>query len=107
MSIFGSSFFPTQVPDVVQLSMQVLQLNAAMSHSSSCAEVPTRDDGLRESLLEAATDCVQEYIQQTGRFAPNPPPVAPATQAAALPTVAIDTHQIAAALEALARRGGR
>ena len=98
MSFFGTSCFPTPVPDVVQLSMQVLQLNAAMSQDC---------DGVRESLLEAATDCVQDFIQQTGRFDPKPPPVSPSVQAAALPTLAIDTQQIAAALEALARRGGR
>lgn len=98
MSFFGTSCFPTPVPDIVQLSMQVLQLNAAMSQDC---------DGVREPLLDAATDCVQEYIQQTGRFAPMPPPVPSVTPAAALPTLAIDTQQIAAALEALARRGGR
>lgn len=105
MAYFGTSFIPTSTPDVVQLSMQVLQLNAAMAQGDDHGSLGCGGNGLREALLEAATDCVQEYIQQTGRFAPAP--VTPAAQTAALPTVAIDTQQIAAALEALARRGGR
>lgn len=83
---FPNSGYP--LPDTVQVALSVLQLNAMMAQDEL---------GLRESLLDAAEDCLQDYIQQVGRFEPQPP-VAPA---ATTPHM-IDTQQIANYLQALA-----
>ena len=95
MQVVFPGFPPSYpLPDTVQVALSVLQLNAMLAQD---------DTGVRESLLEAAEDCVQDYIQQVGRFEPAPPPTPAPPQ-----PMTIDTQQIANYLQALAEgRCGR
>lgn len=88
MQLLFPNYPPTcPLPETVQVALNVLQLNAMLAQD---------DCGVRESLLEAAEDCVQDFIQQVGSFEPKQPP------AAAPQPMTIDTQQIANYLQALA-----
>lgn len=71
--VTGNFPFSPPLPEVVTLSMSVLQLQAMMAQDNEVGHTPS----LPESLISAATECVQDYIQQVGRFSPRPPAAPP------------------------------
>ena len=83
-------------PDTVHISLSVLQLNAMMRQDCDA----TGRNGIDEPLLDAASECVKDYIQQVGRFAPRETPRGPAP----LDTYSLDTQEIFNALQELANR---
>lgn len=90
-SPYQSSF----TPETVQISMSVLQLHAMMSQDRDQGAA-----GVDGALLDAASECVKDYIQQVGRFQPRDLPRGPAP----LDAHSLDTQQIFNALQDLANR---
>lgn len=69
MQFIGSCQMPPTSPDVVDTSLRVLQTYAMTQHDS-----PRRD--AEDLLIDAAAECIRDYVMGVGRFgAPPPEPV--------------------------------
>lgn len=71
MQFIGSCHTPSSSPDVVDTSMRVLQTYAMTQSDSLYRDAEAR-------LIDAAAECVRDYVMGIGRF--GAPPSEPAQQ---------------------------
>lgn len=90
MQVF-SGYAPSQSPDVVDTSLKVLSVYA-MSQNEDRSEGESR-------LVDAAAECLRDYIMGVGKFGPPPPQMRQEAQQVSTS----DYQAVASYLEALAR----
>ena len=99
MQLITGCQMPSASPDVVDTSIRVLHVYA-MSQSES---------GRRENedlLIDAAADCVRDYVLGVGRFGPPPPQC---NQQTPIQIQGVEQQQLASYLETIMRmnQGGQ